>query len=169
MAWTSPLTWQAGQVVTASDLNTHLRDNLNYLLAGSPLSYIVRTGSTDYATSSTTFTDVEATQFSLTLALSSGRALVVATALIVSDNSNGCCYLDWLNVESGARAGGASGLVQNALGVGGTVFNPVTAIGVFNGLPSGLNTFRLQYRGNGNGNAQVLNNGIAVVLLGMEL
>lgn len=27
MAWTSPITWTAGQLVTAADLNTHVRDN----------------------------------------------------------------------------------------------------------------------------------------------
>ena len=31
MAWTNPLTWETGQVVSASDLNTHLRDNERYL------------------------------------------------------------------------------------------------------------------------------------------
>lgn len=31
MAWTSPRTWVAGEVVTAAELNTHVRDNLNYL------------------------------------------------------------------------------------------------------------------------------------------
>jgi hypothetical protein len=29
MAWTTPRTWVAGEVVTASLLNTHVRDNLN--------------------------------------------------------------------------------------------------------------------------------------------
>ena len=29
MAWTTPKTWSSGYVVLASDLNTHLRDNLN--------------------------------------------------------------------------------------------------------------------------------------------
>lgn len=29
MAWTTPRTWVAGEVVTAALLNTHLRDNLN--------------------------------------------------------------------------------------------------------------------------------------------
>ncbi|MYD95411.1 MAG: hypothetical protein F4Y02_17385 [Chloroflexi bacterium] len=31
MAWTNPLTWETEQVVSASDLNTHLRDNLKYM------------------------------------------------------------------------------------------------------------------------------------------
>lgn len=31
MAWTSPRTWSVGEVLTAALLNTHLRDNLNFL------------------------------------------------------------------------------------------------------------------------------------------
>lgn len=31
MAWTAPRTWVAGELVTASLMNTHLRDNLNIL------------------------------------------------------------------------------------------------------------------------------------------
>lgn len=31
MAWTNPLTWETEQVVSASELNTHLRDNMKYL------------------------------------------------------------------------------------------------------------------------------------------
>lgn len=31
MAWTNPTTWTAGQVVTAANLNTEVRDNLLYL------------------------------------------------------------------------------------------------------------------------------------------
>lgn len=31
MAWTTPLTWAVGQLVTAAQMNTHIRDNLQYL------------------------------------------------------------------------------------------------------------------------------------------
>jgi len=31
MAWTTPITWTTGYVATASDLNTHIRDNEDYL------------------------------------------------------------------------------------------------------------------------------------------
>jgi hypothetical protein len=34
MAWTSPRTWVAGEVVTAALMNTHIRDNLTELRAG---------------------------------------------------------------------------------------------------------------------------------------
>ena len=31
MAWTAPKTWSVGEIVTAANMNLHLRDNLNYL------------------------------------------------------------------------------------------------------------------------------------------
>jgi len=31
VAWTAPRTWVAGEVVTAAELNTHVRDNLTFL------------------------------------------------------------------------------------------------------------------------------------------
>lgn len=31
MSWTTPITWTTGQVVTAANLNTHIRDNENFL------------------------------------------------------------------------------------------------------------------------------------------
>jgi hypothetical protein len=36
MAWTAPRTWVSGEVVTAPLLNTHLRDNLNFI--GNPMA-----------------------------------------------------------------------------------------------------------------------------------
>jgi len=47
MAWTAPATWTTGQVVTATDLNTHLRDNLiavlpigTYILRAAPYTTV---------------------------------------------------------------------------------------------------------------------------------
>src|SRR5688572_10563024 len=31
MAWSAPKTWSVGEVVTAAMMNTHVRDNLDYL------------------------------------------------------------------------------------------------------------------------------------------
>lgn len=36
MAWTSPRTWVAGELVTAALLNAHLRDNLNAVVPNGP-------------------------------------------------------------------------------------------------------------------------------------
>lgn len=34
MAWTAPATWSVNEIVTASKMNTHVRDNLTYLKGG---------------------------------------------------------------------------------------------------------------------------------------
>jgi hypothetical protein len=34
MAWTTPRTWVAGELVTSTIMNTHVRDNLNAIVAG---------------------------------------------------------------------------------------------------------------------------------------
>jgi hypothetical protein len=34
MAWTTPRTWSVGEIVTADELNAHIRDNLLYLFGG---------------------------------------------------------------------------------------------------------------------------------------
>lgn len=44
-AWTTPRTWTTGEVVTASMMNTHVRDNLNYLnLAVNNAQYSLQVG-----------------------------------------------------------------------------------------------------------------------------
>ena len=47
MAWTTPRDWVAGEVVLASQLNTHIRDNENYLFN------VAETAWTDYSASTT--------------------------------------------------------------------------------------------------------------------
>ncbi len=41
MAWSAPRTWVTGELVTSTLLNTHLRDNFNYLYA--PIALVTRT------------------------------------------------------------------------------------------------------------------------------
>lgn len=53
MSWSSPLTWLANQVVTAAQLNTHLRDNLNELRQGGIAMASQDVNDFIYATSST--------------------------------------------------------------------------------------------------------------------
>lgn len=36
MAWTTPRTWVTSELVTAALMNTHLRDNLNFLTTNTP-------------------------------------------------------------------------------------------------------------------------------------
>lgn len=43
MAWTSPRTWVVGETLTAALLNTHIRDNENWLATDSPRCSAIRT------------------------------------------------------------------------------------------------------------------------------
>lgn len=70
MAWTTPRTWQAGETVTSSMLNAHIRDNLNYLKsAADGVSALIGTRylkSADQTITSTTgLTDITVIQHSL--------------------------------------------------------------------------------------------------------
>ena len=43
MAWTAPLTWTVGQLVSAANLNTHVRDNLLFLKSNPVISEVTST------------------------------------------------------------------------------------------------------------------------------
>jgi len=80
MAWTTPRTWVDGEIVTADIMNTHVRDNLDYLkerLDGTATQY-VRTA-TDYTTTSTTLTAVDGTNMALALTTDGSDVLVTFT------------------------------------------------------------------------------------------
>lgn len=62
MAWTTPRTWTDGEIVTKAIMDTHVRDNLDYLkdrLDGAAKQYI-RTA-TNYTTTSTSYVEVDGT------------------------------------------------------------------------------------------------------------
>ncbi len=76
MVWTAPKTW-AAETLTSSDLNTHLRDNLN-ALKDPPADYFTSNEATDPSTTSTSFVDVDASEgkFQLTITVVGTRVLV---------------------------------------------------------------------------------------------
>lgn len=52
MAWTDPKTWSVNEVVTAANMNTHLRDNLDWLANDHPRCRATRTTSQSVAAGS---------------------------------------------------------------------------------------------------------------------
>lgn len=74
MAWTAPKTWSVGELVTAANMNTHVRDNLNYL-KGAAGTIVFDAAATFTATSGTI----------LTASASGGSAVIQIT----SSNSAG--------------------------------------------------------------------------------
>jgi hypothetical protein len=152
MAWTTPKTWAVDELVTATLLNTHLRDNLNYLLGGRVQNSILRDNSGNYTTTSTSFTDVDATNLAITLALKGSRALVGFGGVVGHTSGGGWAAFD-IDVGGTRHGNGFTyGLVRVATDDGGvsTGFSYVTLI---TGL-SGSTTFKLQWR-TGSGTASL--------------
>ena len=76
--WTTPKTWETGEAVTASDMNTHIRDNVDHLHTRMENTdeYTLNEGS-DYTTTSTSFVDVDATNLALTITTTKDNAVVL--------------------------------------------------------------------------------------------
>lgn len=149
MAWNTPYTFTSGEVVSASRLNAQIRDNMNYLLNGRPFGQIVREGTSDYTTTNTTFTPVDATNLRHTLTPNSGRIKLTAMGQWSNSGDNNM-YMDFILDNAGAatRVGGTSGLRQQRQGNNGTSVWPFTVVGVFTGLSATSHTFDLAWRVN---------------------
>jgi len=146
MVWNAPKTWANGELVTANDLNTHLRDNLAYLK--SALVYDSVDADNDYTANNTaSFADVDAANLSLTVTTRGKLAVVGFEAAVRRTNEAQAVALD-ISVD-GARLGTADlGLavvgVQSSRDA--TVPTPVQAQHWLTDLPAGPHTFRLMWR-----------------------
>src|SRR5713226_7938382 len=75
MGWSTPPTFVTGQLVGATDLNTYVRDNTNYLLAR-PKNAIKRDNNANYTSTSTSFVDIDGTNLVIVLATSGTTVLL---------------------------------------------------------------------------------------------
>lgn len=114
MAWTDPRTWTAGELVTASLMNTHLRDNLrqvSYLLGRA--SYNPAATST-YTRTSSTPADVDSTNLSVAFTVpQSGVVLVRFVARCKSAATTS--WLRWNVRESTSDLGTAQGVTRHSV------------------------------------------------------
>lgn len=94
----TPRTWTPGEIVTAALLNAELRDHLN-TLKDPPTAHFEADQLADYTTTSTSFTDVDATggNFNLSIETTGGDVLVGFIGSIRVLTSSGDDFL-WLNV-----------------------------------------------------------------------
>ncbi len=141
MAWTTPKTWAVDELVTASALNTHMRDNLNALKAPPTAHYEVDEAS-DYTTNSTSFVDVDATHLALTITTSGGDVLVHFHA---NPSIGAPAFLHFDVDVDGARVGGDDGIVRYST----PSYNvPVSFTRLITGLAAGEHVFTLQWKVN---------------------
>lgn len=163
MSWTTPRTWTATEVVTAAEMNTHIRDNLNDLNIRSTL--VSATVSTSESTASTTFTDLATVGPAVTTTVgTSGLILVILTSHVAVDTAGGFATM-------GVAVSGATTVATNeayavtyqayainAAHQGSAVFPLV--------VNPGSNTFTAKYHSTGGATATFAARSITVVPLG---
>lgn len=164
MPWTTPSTWAAAQVVTATQLNQQLRDNLNYLLSR-PHQRIIRTAAANYTTTSTTFVDIDTTHLSLNVTLSGSAVLVGFSGITELSAGQTTCF-DF-TVDDVRYTTTADGLVAGYI-LTGITHMPVTFTALVMGLTVGSHTFRPVWRvSSGTGTLRAVNN--PVIFWAMEV
>jgi hypothetical protein len=142
MAWTSPNTAVAGNVISAADHNTYLRDNLLYLFNGRPASQIMRDNAGIYTTTSATPVAIDSTNLSITVTVRSGRALIWFSGVAFY---SGGTYSVWkfdIDIDGallGASFADGLAISPNSSGAGSGL---VSWNGIKTGLSDGSHTFK---------------------------
>ena len=157
MAWTSPMTFTANSVLTAAQLNTHLRDNLNQTGPAKVTAagqYLVSTGANTLAarscddeivedsetTTSTSYADLATTGPAITR--TTGTTCLVTTTCELSNSNSGATSNATFAI-SGATTTAADDIrrIKNT-GTDALRMSVQTYIAV----TSGSNTFTMKYR-----------------------
>ena len=112
--WTTPKTWETDELVTASDMNAQVRDNVDHLHTRMENfdEYTLNEGS-DYTTTSTSFVDVDTTgsELELTITTTKDNAVVLVHFHgTVDHNSTGLLFFDV--ALDGTRVGEDDGIVK---------------------------------------------------------
>lgn len=150
MAWTTPKTWVTGELVTATDLNTHLKDNLN-ALRGVPS--IVSNFALYSQTNSTGFIDVSSS-LNQTVSVSAGSRLHVcmwgSCSMVSGTNVLKKGYFDIL-LDSNRVGDTTAGLQMiNGSTWSGEYILPFNISYITSTLASGNHTIKPQYRSEDN-------------------
>jgi hypothetical protein len=149
MAWTTPETRAAGDILSAAKWNEQVRDNENYLFSGRPKFSIFRDNGADYSTSSTSFVDVDGTNLKGVLTISGSAVLLGFNCVCASTGGGTTLAPDFDFSIDGVRAGaaGADGLARGAsLTI--YVYPNVGLVALVTGLSVGSHTFKIVWKAN---------------------
>lgn len=139
MTWTTPKTWNTGDPLTAGDMNTHIRDNLNILKAP-PTAMVTKVFGSDLTLTTSGWVDIDAA-FNLTLTTTGGDVLV------------------GFNLAAGNGTGGVSGYnlrvdgvdvsteTYGILKVDSPGIHALSYAWLVTSLAAGTHTFKLRWRG----------------------
>ena len=141
MTFNAPRTWTDGEFVTATLLNTHVRDNMNALKAPPSGDYVLNEDA-DYAGDASGWKDVDSVNLSLTLVTTGGDVMVHFSGTFYTTVGTVRVYLDVEVDEEGARTAGNDGIIGCAVVTTGT---PITFTRLITDLEPGLHEFDLQW------------------------
>jgi len=144
MSWSTPRTWTAGELATASLLNTHLRDQLDFLKAP-PTGSKTLNEAANYTTNATSFADVDSTNLSFTLNTAGGDVLITFTGTFSHNTAAGRVYLD-VSVD-GTDTFGDDGLLVTACETAARFYS-FSMVAWKLSLSAGSHTFRLRWKTN---------------------
>lgn len=164
MAWTAPMTFADGTALTAAQLNTYLRDNLNQTMTAKATTNGGLFFSTDvnewaervpnYMRRNTTFTTTSTTYVNAgdagpIVTVNTGTdALILFGAHIGNTNANIATYCSY-NVSGASSIGSAEAQSIRLDGLDAGTGDNYLGLGMFdirNDLTPGENTFQLTYR-----------------------
>lgn len=143
--WVTSRTWVAGELVTASIMNAHVRDQLNAIKTPAGGYSTLNLGA-DLTIASTTFTDMDATNLALTFTTGGGDVLLGFFGTIGQSGSNQKTYFDVHESVAGTRIGGDDGLIEMNVTTVTTDFRGVSFVVRISSLPAASHTFKMQWK-----------------------
>lgn len=162
MAWTTPRTWVTNELVTATLMNAHVRDNLAYLLT--PNSFQARVGSGTYTTSSTSVVSVDAA-FNETITTYGGHVLLLAQGCMSITTPGTYTATLYFDIDGTDRE-----MWICRSNVATTVDGFFSVFYLEENLAAGSHTFKLQWKvSNGAETATLTNSQVALTFSGIEI
>lgn len=131
------------ELVTASIMNAHVRDQLNALKTPAG-GYSVVNEASDYTTNSTSFGDIDSTDMACTFTTGGGDVLIFFTASIIATASLTVSF-DVHESVAGTQFFGNDGLVGYAT-TSTTISIPVAFMARITGLTAASHTFKIQWK-----------------------
>lgn len=162
MAWTAPRTWVTAEVVTASIMNTHVRDDLLETApakAAAAGGLIVTTGAnsiaarlmatdtvaTSQTTTSTSYTDLATAGPDLTTLATGTTALILWSAFVRNDTSGAETFVS-IAVSGASTVSAADTIALRHETAGANQYARLSMWHYFTGLTAGGNTFTMKYK-----------------------
>jgi hypothetical protein len=141
--WHTPKSWSVGELVTATNLNEQLRDNLEFLKSPPTASYLANEAA-NYTTTSTSFVEVDGAgvELSLTITTAGGDVLIGLSAMVNSNGSN-VVYFD-VSID-GVSFGGDDGIIGTKM-PGVNNYEAVSFVVLKTGLSAASHTFKLMWK-----------------------